>query len=83
LPLAESGIVEVRPLTKAFGWVGTPTFVRLLGPVGGAVPNLEDVDGIELDVVADDELEFEAPRVVNNARGALGGALPDIQSNLK
>lgn len=46
--------------------------LRLLGPVGGTVPNLE------ADVLADDGADVGAPNVFSNALGALGGALPDI-----
>jgi hypothetical protein len=71
----------LRPLTKCFSFED-PTLERLLGPVGGVVPIFEDVESCELDVVADDEDEAAAPELANefnNARGALGGALPDIQ----
>lgn len=57
------GSVGIAPLTKAFG---LERLLKLLGPVGGTVPNLEDDAG---DVVAVDVDDAGAPKVFNNALG--------------
>lgn len=49
---------------------------KLRGPVGGVAPNLD----VPLEVVAEDEGAAGGGKELSNARGARGGAFPDIYS---
>ena len=74
----------VAPFLVAAGPVGGALLRlllrRLRGPVGGAAPNLEpEAAGLEDDWEGEaDEDAAEAANEFNKARGARGGALPDI-----